>query len=413
MNTGQCSELTSLVLAAMSKDGYTESTTQRKYLHIFNSLSNFCTEYHQGMYTSEIGEAFLSTIAQRTPPYSEQWKRLYEFAIEKLNHAIDGDFHWFYTSAREYTHSRFDSVVRQYDEYLAMNARKTPKNRRTQVHVISRFLRYVDDAGLIRLQDINPSVVYQSFLDVKTSKSNYVSFLKAFLQYLYKYEFTDRDLSVYVPRVSRHKAIPQIYSLNEVNRILASVDRCTAKGKRDYCVILLIARYGLRPCDVANLKFENLSLEKNIIQLVQIKTREPVAFPMVAEIRNALEDYLENSRPETDLQYIFVAADPPKYRAMSSETVKSLVTRIIRSSPVDVADRESGPRSLRASFATQLLEEGVPFHVIGKALGHSDQAAAKHYVRVDVERLRQCALEVPDFHSDALKAYVEGGNFED
>ncbi len=196
MNTGQCSELTSLVLAAMSEDGYTESTTQRKYLHIFNSLSNFCTEYHQGMYTPGIGEAFLSTIAQRTPPYSDQWKRLYDFAIQKLNHAIDGDFHWFYTSAREYTRSRFDSVVKQYDEYLAMNARKTPKNRRTQVHVISRFLRYIDDAGLIRLQDIDPSILYQSFLDVKTSKSNYVSFLKAFLQYLYKYEFTDCDLSV-------------------------------------------------------------------------------------------------------------------------------------------------------------------------------------------------------------------------
>ena len=412
MNTGQCSTLTSLVLAAMSEEGYTESTTQRKYLHIFNRLSSFCTEYYQGEYTPEIGAAFLSTIAQKTPPYSEQWKRLYDFAIQKLNHAMDGDFHWFYTSARDYTHSRFDSVVRQYDEYLALDARKTTKNRRTQIHVISRFLRYIDDAGLTNLQDINSSVLHQSFLDVRTSKSNYVSFLKAFLQYLYKYEFTDCDLSVYVPSASRHKAIPQVYSLDEVNRILESVDRCTAKGKRDYCVILLVARYGLRPCDVANLKFENLSLEKNIIQLVQIKTGEPVVFPLVEEVRNAFEDYLENSRPDTDSQYIFVAIDPPKYRAMSAETVKSLVTRIIRTSPVDVAGRESGPRSLRSSFATQLLEEGVPFHVIGKALGHSHQAAVKHYVRVDVERLRQCALEIPDFHPDALKAYVEGRNVE-
>lgn len=412
MNTGQCRELTSLVLAAMNEDGYTESTTQGKYRHIFNNLCSFCSEYYNGSYTPEIGEEFLSTIARKTPPYSKQWKRLFDFAIQKLNHGLDGDFHWFYTFAREYTHSRFDLVVGQYDEYLALNTRKTAKNRRTQVHVISRFLRYIDDAGLTNLADINSSILYQSFLDVKTSKSNYVTFLKTFLQYLYKYEITGDDLSIYVPSVSRHKAIPQIYSLDEVNSILASVNRSTAQGKRDYCVILLIARYGLRPCDVANLKFENLSLEKNIIQLVQIKTGEPVEFPLVTEIRDALEDYLENGRPVADSQYIFMAVDPPKYRAISPEIVKCLVTRIIRSSPVVTAGRETGPRALRASFATQLLEEGAPFHVIGKALGHSDQAAVSHYVRVDVERLRQCALEVPDFHSDALKAYVEGKNFE-
>lgn len=408
MNTGQCSELTSSVLSAMNEDGYTESTTQGKYLHIFNNLNNFCARFHQGRYTPEIGAEFLLTIAKKNPPYSEQWKRLYNFAIQKLNHAIDGNLHWFYTSVREYTHSRFDYLIGQYDEYLALNNRKTMKNRRTQVHVISRFLQYIDSAGLTSLRDMNASILYQSFLDVKTSKSNYASFLKAFLQYLYKYEFTDYDLSCYVPSVPRHKAIPQIYSLDEVNCILASVDRSTAKGKRDYCVILLIARYGLRPCDVANLKFANLSLEKNIIQLVQIKTGEPVEFPLVAEIRNALEDYLENGRPNTDSQHIFMAVDPPKDRAMSSEAVKSLVSRIIRSSPVDTAGRETGPRALRASFATQLLEEGTPFHVIGKALGHSDQAEVKHYVRVDIEKLRQCALEVPDFHSDALKSYIGG-----
>lgn len=412
MNEGQCRKLTSLVLDAMKEDGYTESTIQGKYRSIFNNLCNFCAKYHQGRYTPEIGGEFLSTIARKTQPYSAQWKRLYKFAVEKLNHAIDGDFHWFYTSNREYTHSRFDSVVELYDEYLALNPRKTMKNKRTQVHVISRFLRYIDDAGLTDLKDINSSILYQSFLDVKTSKSNYVSFLKAFLQYLYKYEFLADDLSGYVPSVSRYKAIPQIYSLDEVNRILASVNRSTAQGKRDYCIILLIARYGLRPCDVANLKFENLSLEKNIIQLVQIKTGEPVKFPLIAEIHSALEDYLENGRPVTDSQHIFMAVDPPKYRAMSSEAVKCLVTRIIRSSSVDTKGRETGPRALRASFATQLLEENTPFHVIGKALGHSDQAAVKHYVKVDIERLRQCSLEVPDFHSDALKNYVEGKNYE-
>lgn len=133
---------------------------------------------------------------------------------------------------------------------------------------------------------------------------------------------------------------------------------------------------------------------------------------MIAEIRTALIDYLENGRPDTNSKYIFVAIDPPKYRALSSGAIKSLVSRIIQSAPIDTASRETGSRALRASFATQLLEEGIPFHVIGKALGHSDQTAVKHYVRVDVERLRQCALDVPDFSSKALKSYMEGKNFE-
>lgn len=262
MNIRQCNELTSLVLDAMKEDGYTESTTQGKYLPIFNNLNCFCIKYYQGNYTPEIGEKFLSAIAKKNPPYSVQWNRLYNFAIQKLNHAVDGNFHWFYSSNKEYACSRFDSIVEQYDKYLALDSRKTIKNRRTQVHVIARFLRYIDDAGITSLQDINASILYQSFLNVQTSKGNYVSFLKTFLQYLHKYEFIDHDLSGYVPSVTRRNSIPQIYSLNEVNCILTSVDYSTAKGKRDYCIMLLIARYGLRACDIANLTFENLSLEK-------------------------------------------------------------------------------------------------------------------------------------------------------
>lgn len=103
--------------------------------------------------------------------------------------------------------------------------------------------------------------------------------------------------------------------------------------------------------------------------MVQIKTGEPVEFPLITEIRDALEDYLENGRPVTDSQYIFMAVDLPKYRAMSSEAIKCLITRIIRSSSVDTKGRETGPRALRASFATQLLEENILFHVIRKSLG--------------------------------------------
>lgn len=292
---------------------------------------------------------------------------------------------------------------------MASNKRKTIKNRRTQVHVISRFLQYIDNAGLTNLQNVSIPILYKSFLDVKTSKSNYASFLKPFLQYLHKYGFINVDLSYGVPGVPRHKAIPQIYSIDEVNCILESIDRSTAKGKRDYCIVLFIARYGLRPSDIANLKFENLCQEKNLIRLVQVKTGQPVEFPLIPEIRDALIDYLENGRPNTDSQYIFMAFNPHKHRAMQPTTVTNTVSNIIRNSPVNIAGRETGARALRASFATQLLEEGTPFHVIGKALGHNGQAAIKHYVRVDVEKLRQCALEVPNFYSDTLRVYLEGG----
>lgn len=340
---------------------------------------------------------------------NQQYSENNSFAVQRLNHAVDGNFHWSYTPAKEYAHSRFDSIVEKYDEYLASNKRKTVKNRRSQIHVVARFLQYIDNLGITNLQDISIPILYKGFLDVKTSKNNYASFLKLFLQYLHKYEFINADLSYGVPGVPRHKAIPQIYSIDEVNCILESIDRSTAKGKRDYCIVLFIARYGLRPSDVANLKFENLCQEKNLIRLVQVKTGQPVEFPLIPEIRGALIDYLENGRPNTDSPYIFMAFNPHKHRAMQPTTVTNTVSNIIRNSPVNIASRETGARALRASFATQLLEEGTPFHVIGKALGHNGQAAVKHYVRVDVEKLRQCALDVPNFYSDALRAYLEGG----
>ena len=94
---------------------------------------------------------------------NQQYSENNSFAVQRLNHAVDGNFHWSYTPAKEYAHSRFDSIVEKYDEYLASNKRKTVKNRRSQIHVVARFLQYIDNLGITNLQDISIPILYKGF----------------------------------------------------------------------------------------------------------------------------------------------------------------------------------------------------------------------------------------------------------
>jgi integrase len=116
-----------------------------------------------------------------------------------------------------------------------------------------------------------------------------------------------------IPR-SNYKSqpkIPSIYSKEEVEKLIASVDRGSSVGKRDYAIILLAVRLGLRSSDIANIKFDNILWEQNIIRLVQFKTDKEIELPLLPEVGNAIIDYLKYSRQESDEPFVFLTVRSP------------------------------------------------------------------------------------------------------
>ena len=108
------------------------------------------------------------------------------------------------------------------------------------------------------------------------------------------------------PRQYRHVDLPDVLSQAEVDRILAAVDQSTALGRRDYAILLLAARYGLRPCDIRQLTLDDIDWRAGRIDLRQLKTGRPLVLPLLIDVAHALSEYIRDGRPVSSDRTIFL-----------------------------------------------------------------------------------------------------------
>jgi len=221
--------------------------------------------------------------------------------------------------------------------------------------------------------------------------------LRGLLRHLQQERILDVDLSYLVPKDNYRKEakLPTTYTEKEIERMLSAVDRGNPKGKRDYAMLLLACRLGLRASDICGLSFSNLLWQENLIVLIQGKTKKRIELPLLADVGNAIIDYLKYGRPVSQLQYIFLHAGHEE-RKLAEPTLHSIVNLYLRQAGVtNVEKKKHGPHALRHSLAGFLLQKKTPLPVISELLGHDSTESTKTYLRIDMEQLRQCALEVP------------------
>jgi integrase len=175
---------------------------------------------------------------------------------------------------------------------------------------------------------------------------------------------------------------------------LATIDRCSPIGKRDYAICVLIARLGMRIGDVRELRFENVDWNKGIIRILQQKTKMPLEIPLTEEVGKAMIDYLKNGRPQTEYRQIFVLQNSPFCPFGNNNNLQHVIDKYRRNAGITLpVGCRHGFHSLRHTVATRLLEKEVPIHVIASLLGHSSVEATRHYAKVNIEQLRKAALE--------------------
>ena len=235
----------------------------------------------------------------------------------------------------------------------------------------------------------------------------YLSAIHTFLRFLAEEGYTQRDYSCIVPLFKRPQPMPPVYSEAEIRRIEAAVDRQGPHGKRDYAALLLATRLGIRGGDIATLTFEELDFKRNTICLTQQKTAVPLSLPMLPEIKAALLDYLEHERASSDSEYVFLSLKPP-FSHISVHLLGKLTSTAIRSAGIVPGGRKCGPHAFRASLASSMVNDDVPYEVVRNTLGHTDVNAIKSYAKLDVERLRVYALAVPETTGYFAK-FLSGG----
>jgi len=380
-------------LSVMERRGY-KVTNTRKYNTIYRALARFSHDNYRGLYSQEVGEAFLQTLREREEALSVGYMRSNATIVEYSNRVMDGDFTWNpQAQNRDYADSCYRHEVKFYEEYLR-NSGKTNSDVRARMHVVARFLRHLEDCGIEKLGDMMASHIYEAFQKA-TDKGAFHKSVGAFLRYAHRHQLTSQDFSVLMPSYKRHSPVPTVYTPDEVEQIITTSKKSKKCGKRNYAIVLIAARLGLRSCDIVNLRFKNIHTDSGWIKLRQVKTGEPLSLPLTPEIYHALADYIENERPATESKIIFQRSAPPLDEKLLPHTIYAIVSRIIDDSGVRTSGRRRGAHALRSSLATALLNEGNDYRAIQGVLGHKSPNAAKSYVKTDVENLRDYALPVP------------------
>lgn len=232
--------------------------------------------------------------------------------------------------------------------------------------------------------------------------------IKIFLNYIFENKIVSQDYSHLLIgfKDAVKEVIPSFYTVEEIKKLESSVSRATPKGKRDYAMILLASRLGLRISDIQSLRFCNIDWDNNTLKVHQVKTSKYVELPLLSEVGDAIIDYILNARPNVEDDFVFLTLKPP-FRHLNGNSLSPAITKYMLAASIDVSKRHHGPHALRHSLASNLLQNETPVCVITSTLGQASTQSTMHYLDIDIRALINCSLEVPAI---TTKFYKENGS---
>ena len=298
----------------------------------------------------------------------------------------NGDFE-FRSPRTEYKFSTLlGEVIERYLDYCAITRKLCASVISDRKRAISRFDGYLFDNNRL-VEDITPDL-FEDFLSrhaTKHSRSAYKSIFRDLYRYLFDNQILNKDYSSFIlkePKISHKNKLPTTYTEKEIRRMIKAIDRSSAKGKRDYLVLLLAAEYGWRASDITSFSLNQIDWDRSKISITQNKTGVPVEFPLLASVGNAIIDYLKCGRPtEVDNVIIVNHENTHKGNKLTSPTIHSIIASAMRKANIENWKiKRHGPHSLRHSLASNMLKHNISIPIIKTVLGHQNVETTKTYI---------------------------------
>lgn len=240
--------------------------------------------------------------------------------------------------------------------------------------------------------DVTGAVLRTASSGVSVSAAqNFVSGLRAFLRFCFLEGLVAVDLSqaALVIRGRRASLLPRGISRADASALIGSCDRRRAIGRRDYALIILLLRLGLRRGEIARLTLDDIDWRAGEFVIHGKGGRED-RLPLPTDVGAALSSYLRRGRPASDRREVFLQARAP-YLPIDPSTVSSTVRRACRRAGIP----EVGSHRLRHTTACEMVQAGVPLVQVGQVLRHRSLQSTAIYARVDIEQLRRLAAPWP------------------
>ena len=299
----------------------------------------------------------------------------------------------------------FKPVMDAYGVFLRHHRGLASRTVHKRMWHLSQFATFVDQAGVRTLAGIQAAQIQQFFTQLQsqkpTTRLTYGVSLRIFLRWAYQEGLLPVDLraAVIAARHIRHARLRDVLSEEEMTRIVTAVDRSSSIGRRDYAVLLLAARYGMRPSDIRQLQLDNVQWRAGVIAIRQAKTGGPLVLPLLPDVREALVAYLRDGRPATQAREVFIRHRAPFEPFVATNNLSAIMRTALRRVGLDQRPGRRGLYLFRHTLATRLLTAECPIKTIGDLLGHVSTDTTMEYANVDLQALRKVTLSEAEVRS--------------
>ena len=296
--------------------------------------------------------------------------------------------------------TRQDQILAEFSDYLQRERGLAPTSIVRYLPAIRRFLCEASPAGSDALSKID-HVDVVGYVE-RHARDGSAMFgkamcwsLRAFLRYLHHKGLNPVSLAGCVPSIKQWKLanLPTYLSAEQVQKVLDSCDRTSPIGRRDYAILMMLAKLGLRANEVAPLTLDDIDWRSGEMRM-QAKGRQRARMPSPPDVGAAVVAYLRGARPESSCRRLFLRTPAPRIGFKSSSTI----TRIAKTALERAGIRgfaHQGAHLFRHSLATELLRCGATLSEIGQLLRHQGHDTTRIYAKVDIDTLRTLSLPWP------------------
>ena len=276
-------------------------------------------------------------------------------------------------------------------------AESTIEGHQNRLRSFLSFLRFDQRPSVIRelgTQQIDAFLCKSAKTNNHFSLQHIVASLRSFLQRQHAQGVIKQALhqQIDTPRTYRLEKLPRALPWEQVMALLRSIDRSQPDGQRDFTILYLAARYGLRSAELVRLRLDDIEWREGVLLVPQTKTRQTLRLPLTDEAGDILTQYLKSARPRSPFRELFLRRRAPM-GPLEHTAVHDILEYRIDHSGLELP--RMGSHSLRHSLAVHLMRRGVALKAIGDVLGHRDPESTSVYLRLAVDDLREVGLPAP------------------
>jgi site-specific recombinase XerD len=301
-----------------------------------------------------------------------------------------------------YCNVSYHAVIDKYFKWLRDYHNSAPGTLTLRRQYLVQFLDWLNVGSITQqLLELSPDQVETFFLNYSQShgraaRRSMQATLRTFFRFCFSRDYTPRDFAEIVPTLRTYKLdkIPRGINEEDAQRLLASINRNSDMGRRDYAIIQLLYTYGIRGGQLRALRLKDIDWQQSRIHFMALKHGKGILQPLTDKVGESLLDYLQHTRPESSYPEVFLTLRAP-YRPMQySTTLSEIIARRMRAAGITAPTY--GAHAFRHRFASRMLEHGHSLKSIADMIGHRCIQTTFIYTKVDFQALNQVALDWPE-----------------